>query len=169
MTTLLILHYRWKIEYYNQQLETVKHNDWQWKNIKRDSQELGSYYSPLLSSCCWMCFNKWECIVVIVMNSVWTELSLAMLRPLLELDFIRLTKISTCIFKVTTNSSISVSVSPFSWWCCWNNKKYVFRYQNQKEQSNMHPDYNFKIIYQNIFKILSCCEKQSIYISKQAN
>jgi len=135
VTTLLRLHYRWKWYYYNQQLEIVKNNDWQWKNIKRDSQELGSFYSPLLSSCCWICFNKRECSAVIFMNSVWTEVSFVMLRPLLELDFIRLTKISTCIFKVATNSSISVSVSPFSWRCCWYNTKHACRYQNQKEQS----------------------------------
>jgi len=130
---VLRLHYRWNRYHYNQQLETIKHNDWQWKNTRRDSQELDSFHSPLLSSCCWICFNKWECIAVIFMNSVWTELSFAMLRPLLELDFIRLTKISTCIFKVFTNSSISVSVSPFSWRCCWFNTKHAFR--NQKYQS----------------------------------
>lgn len=93
-----------------------------YKRIQDRAAQSGTLHLPLLSSCCWMCFNKRECIAVIFMNNVWTELSFAMLRPLLELDFIRLTKISTCVFKVVTNSSISVSVSPFSCRCCWQEK-----------------------------------------------
>lgn len=125
------------------------------------------FYSPLLSSCCWICFNKRECIAVIFINSVWTELSFAMLRPLLELDFIRLTKISTCIFKVATNSSISVLVSPFSWWCCWNNTEHAFRYNNQKN----NPDIQFWLqLPHNIpkhFYNLPCSDSQFTHASKQ--
>lgn len=62
-----------------------------------------------LSSISLMYDNRCECNEVRVMKRVCTEESLEMLRPRLEFDFMRLTKISTCVRILAANSSICTS------------------------------------------------------------